>query len=133
MPSDLRTAIGPENHKETRVFELSYSKSSPDEARKLGLDPWQDQTGPDTLIKYMTDGMLLREILSDDEADLHGHTLVLDLCFYCKTSSYILITLHFYHIFGHSRPIFIGKLQYSCVAAEATSISHKSSFLFCHP
>lgn len=26
----------------------------------------QDQTGPDTLIKYMTDGMLLREILSDD-------------------------------------------------------------------
>ena len=26
----------------------------------------QDQTGPDTLIKYMTDGMLLREILSDE-------------------------------------------------------------------
>ena len=31
------------------------------------LEP-QDQTGPDTLIKYMTDGMLLREILSDDQA-----------------------------------------------------------------
>ncbi|CAJ1328108.1 unnamed protein product, partial [Effrenium voratum] len=26
----------------------------------------EDQTGPETLIKYMTDGMLLREILSDD-------------------------------------------------------------------
>ncbi|CAJ1438521.1 unnamed protein product [Effrenium voratum] len=27
---------------------------------------FEDQTGPETLIKYMTDGMLLREILSDD-------------------------------------------------------------------
>ena len=33
----------------------------------LFLVAWEDQTGPDTLIKYMTDGMLLREILSDDQ------------------------------------------------------------------
>ena len=36
----------------------------------------QDQTGPDTLIKYMTDGMLLREILSDDQALICGSLML---------------------------------------------------------
>lgn len=35
----------------------------------------EDQTGPETLIKYMTDGMLLREILSDDMASTLGTAL----------------------------------------------------------
>ena len=36
----------------------------------------QDQTGPDTLIKYMTDGMLLCEILSDDQALICGSLML---------------------------------------------------------
>lgn len=45
MPSDLRTAIGPENHQETRVLKLS-STSSPDEARKLGSWSLSGPNGP---------------------------------------------------------------------------------------
>eukprot|EP00930_Biecheleria_cincta_P012988 TRINITY_DN11806_c0_g1_i1.p1 TRINITY_DN11806_c0_g1~~TRINITY_DN11806_c0_g1_i1.p1 ORF type:complete len:1134 (+),score=256.93 TRINITY_DN11806_c0_g1_i1:114-3515(+) len=51
---------------------------------------FEDQTGPDTLIKYMTDGMLLREILSDAEMtrysvimldEAHERTISTDVLF----------------------------------------------------
>jgi ATP-dependent RNA helicase DHX8/PRP22 len=36
---------------------------------------FEDCTSPETIIKYMTDGMLLRECLID--ADLNGYSLVM--------------------------------------------------------
>ncbi|CAJ1435695.1 unnamed protein product, partial [Effrenium voratum] len=55
-----------------RVAAMSVAKRVSEEyGCRLGQEVgyairFEDQTGPETLIKYMTDGMLLREILSDD-------------------------------------------------------------------
>eukprot|EP00931_Biecheleriopsis_adriatica_P102600 TRINITY_DN77546_c0_g1_i1.p1 TRINITY_DN77546_c0_g1~~TRINITY_DN77546_c0_g1_i1.p1 ORF type:complete len:1170 (+),score=304.74 TRINITY_DN77546_c0_g1_i1:115-3510(+) len=79
-----------------RVAAMSVAKRVAEEyGCRLGQEVgyairFEDQTGPDTLIKYMTDGMLLREILSDpvvskyslimlDEA--HERTISTDVLF----------------------------------------------------
>jgi len=79
-----------------RVAAMSVAKRVSEEyGCRLGAEVgyairFEDQTGPDTLIKYMTDGMLLREILSDDEVskysvimldEAHERTISTDVLF----------------------------------------------------
>jgi len=79
-----------------RVAAMSVAKRVSEEyGCRLGQEVgyairFEDQTGPDTLIKYMTDGMLLREILSDDEVskyavimldEAHERTISTDVLF----------------------------------------------------
>eukprot|EP00439_Symbiodinium_sp_Y106_P030459 s2856_g3.t1 len=79
-----------------RVAAMSVAKRVSEEyGCRLGQEVgyairFEDQTGPDTLIKYMTDGMLLREILSDDQVskysvimldEAHERTISTDVLF----------------------------------------------------
>mmetsp|Transcript_31530 Transcript_31530/g.72863 ORF Transcript_31530/g.72863 Transcript_31530/m.72863 type:complete len:1102 (+) Transcript_31530:83-3388(+) len=79
-----------------RVAAMSVAKRVSEEyGCRLGQEVgyairFEDQTGPDTLIKYMTDGMLLREILSDDTVskysvimldEAHERTISTDVLF----------------------------------------------------
>jgi len=79
-----------------RVAAMSVAKRVAEEyGCRLGQEVgyairFEDQTGPDTLIKYMTDGMLLREILSDEQVlrysvvmldEAHERTISTDVLF----------------------------------------------------
>jgi len=79
-----------------RVAAMSVAKRVAEEfGCRLGQEVgyairFEDQTGPDTLIKYQTDGMLLREILNDPEVskysvimldEAHERTISTDVLF----------------------------------------------------
>lgn len=53
---------------------------------------FEDKTSPQTIIKYMTDGILLREILSDDEMNQY-QVIILDEVHERKVSTDILMAL----------------------------------------
>lgn len=53
---------------------------------------FEDKTSPQTIIKYMTDGILLREILSDEEMNQY-QVIILDEVHERKVSTDILMAL----------------------------------------
>lgn len=74
---------------------------------------FEDCTGPETVIKYMTDGMLLREALLDD-----------------KLSQYSVIMLDEAHERTINTDVLFGLLKVRCVTAqESMWMSHCSKLM----
>lgn len=68
---------------------------------------FEDCTGDKTVMKYMTDGMLLREFMTEPDLagysaliidEAHERTLATDILFaLVKAGSYVIFTAHFTH------------------------------------